>query len=324
MRGRCRSGLPWDEPRQPNFAAVVVGRNPRPSLVPVTAEVPEMTDIGCRSVMCRFHRAVRDSWRGTCFRVLLVQLALLSCRGSGTEPPRVASLRIVAGGSVTDTVESRQLGALTIEARGLDGEVLVGTVVRFEVLPHADTTRREEQSMTLTPLDGASFSSLLVDSTGSDGRAHALVGFGTVAGPAHVLINVPELALSDTARFTVTPGTPTRIEPEPRDTALGEGRQYALRTLTRDRFGNARTDAATFSSASSGCAVESNRVTGITVSRCAIVARSGNAVDTVHVNVVPNIRVVAVSVPLGKGATIVSMDLDGSACVHGVSADVVV
>src|SRR5258708_26543662 len=72
---------------------------------------------------------------------LVVAGAALSCSDNTVTGPSGATLRIIAGAGIIDTVTAQPSQALVVEVRGPDGQPATGTTVRFLFLP-IDTTNR--------------------------------------------------------------------------------------------------------------------------------------------------------------------------------------
>src|SRR5688572_27865617 len=227
--------------------------------------------------------------------LLAVCLAAASsaCGSSGesSTAPGAASIRIVAGADVTDTVRARPVQALVVEVRER-GQLKHGLVVRFESLPPSDSARRYETAVTVSKAAQNSFGTLTSDTTNTSGRASALVQLGTVAGEARVLVTCPELGLADTATYTVLPGALSGVMITARDTVVRGGGTYNVRAAATDRFGNPRTEQVSFESRSSLASVDgTGRVNaGAEIGRGFIRVSVGALVDTAWFTVVPTMN----------------------------------
>src|SRR5688500_4309358 len=100
------------------------------------------------------------------FTVLLA-IAANACDG-GTGPDG-ASLRIVAGSGVTDTIDARLSQALIVEVRDAGGQLVPGHVVRYEAIPMGAT--QSGFGALVGRLDGAFYTTFLVDTTDESGRS---------------------------------------------------------------------------------------------------------------------------------------------------------
>ena len=219
-------------------------------------------------------------------------------------PPPVTgkkSLKILSGEGASDTVRAPgPYAALVVEVRGDNGDPVSGTIVRFNSVLSADTLRKYEAGMYVCPLTvptcagsepyfGGPPSTFATATTGSDGLASVLVGFGTVAGTDGIAIEVPSLLLKDTAQFTVRPGNATRVAIFPRDTALLTGKTFTVRASAVDRYGNARSEPVSLSASNPAVAsVSGTTVTTHAIGRSGLIATvSLLPLDSTSVSVVP-------------------------------------
>jgi hypothetical protein len=255
---------------------------------------------------------------------LAAGLAAACDGGDSTGPTGRGGIRVVAGANVTDTVLAQPLQALILEVRAPDGSVARDAVVRFEPAPPADTLRRGERAIYVCSLAApgcgpgtdpfpAVNGLFAADTTDAAGRVRVLVRLGTVAGPAAIVVTVPEHALRDTVRYTVTAGGATRLRFTARDTMAYEGATVRLGAALRDRFGNPRGEPLTYVAADPGVlAVDAAGVArAAALGRTRVVARFGALADTAAVSVVPRGRLVAWAAG-DAGGQIVLVNLDGS------------
>lgn len=169
-------------------------------------------------------------------------LAAAACDGGGgppTGPGEGATLRLVSGYELTDTIEA-PIGPLVVEVRGGDGEPRAGAVVRFDAEIHNPSGGVPQPSVFVAhegahPLARHAFA---VDTTDARGRASVRVHGGRHATPAAVRIGVQGMGLADTATYLLVPGKPDAFHVEPRDTTLYVGQRYTLRLDVRDRLFN--------------------------------------------------------------------------------------
>ena len=246
----------------------------------------------------------------------IVTLLIACSEPSGPDDgPR--GVRFVLGEDVTDTIQARPLQALVVEVRDSTGALRPNVIVRFEAQRVAasgtpnDPWNPAGYGAFVSRLEANAFSATLVDTADARGRVSALVQLGVVAGPAAIVAAVPELGLADTARFTVTPGAAARVVALPADTALFAGSSFTMRATVADRFGNARTDAVTYSmgpGTSAGISLAGGVVTAQGVGRYSVIAQAGARADTTGVSVVPEATLAA----SGAGG-IVTFKTDGSA-----------
>ena len=239
-----------------------------------------------------------------------------ACGGSGPDStsPRRGDVRIVAGTDVIDTVDARLPQPLVVEVRE-DGNPARGFVVRFTGLPSTDTTRRGEPGSTVSNAGQDSFSSLSSDTTDASGRATALVQLGTVAGEARVLVSCPQLGITDTARFTVLPGSSTQLILGVRDTVVRVSGTFGINAYSADMYRNRRPQDTVVYQAIDGLGTVNAAGTvraRLAVGRGTIVARVRGREDSTHYTVVPVAKITAVYEGLDTWTRLATLDLDGS------------
>ncbi|HKG93104.1 MAG TPA: hypothetical protein VKA84_14465 [Gemmatimonadaceae bacterium] len=255
--------------------------------------------------------------------LVLALPALAACGSDGGTPTGSddgsgsPGIRLVAGAGVTDSVLFQPIQALVVEVRGEAGAPRSGVVVRFDAVPPADELRRAEHSVLVCPLDAQacgmySSGSFATDTTDALGRAKVLVRLGTVAGPAAVGLFVPELALRDTARFTVTPGSAARVRVSVKDSVAYVGKSWSVSAAVVDRYGNARSDAIAYSANGAVTADAAGRLTTAQVGRGFVVARAGALADTAWASVVPTGTFAALGSSPTEGPGLFVANLDGS------------
>lgn len=243
-------------------------------------------------------------------------LVVLACGGdtptAPVPPPPPPNIAIVAGNKSTDTVQAKLVQALTVEVR-VNGVVKPATVVRFDAVPTTDTTRRTEGAVLVARISSNTFSSFSSDSTDAQGRARAMVQLGTIAGTARVAISVPELGYVDTATFTVTPGTATKMILKVRDTTVVFGGSYPIGAAVADKFGNLRAETPSYESVAGGAAVSSAGIVtvGSAVAQGKVAVKSGFGTDTARFTIVPNLTIAAVA-STTSGYMTSTVNLDGS------------
>ena len=239
----------------------------------------------------------------------LVPTALLiavACRDTTSPGSPGSPLGIVAGNNATDTVLTKLSQSLVVEVRGGNGLPVTGVVVRFSSLP---TTSQFNAPVMMAPLTSNYYSTFVADSTDSHGRAAVVVQLGVQAGTAKILVDVPELNLQDTARYTVLPGAAAQIAISIRDTMVTTGAQYSLSAAAADRFGNKRPDdKISYVSRSSVATVDAaGKVTAVQEGRGTILVQTGSATDSAQLSVVP-LRAMAV----WGGGKLFTENTDGS------------
>src|SRR6185437_12820707 len=140
------------------------------------------------------------------------------------------------GADITDTIDAQPLQALVVEVRDTSGKLVSGATVRFVAEPSADTTPPNNVAVSMCPLSQPACArtpptgliqppapvglSVISDTTDAQGRASVAVKLGHVAGRAVIRLTVPELALEDSATYTVLPGAASYVRALFADTAL--------------------------------------------------------------------------------------------------------
>lgn len=237
----------------------------------------------------------------------------LACGGDSAVLPITppAPLTIVSGNAATDTVKAKLLQALVVEVRS-GGVLKSGVIVRFDVLPSGNATRPYESTASLSSLSSGVSALFVADSTDATGRVKVLVQLGTIAGPASVLVSVPEFGLADTAHFTVQPGAAKRITLKVRDTSVTVGATYPVGAAAADTYGNARTDQLTYAAVNSALTVDASGIIKAVGSGRGVVAISiGAVVDTARASVVPDGTIVGALYD-ATGPSISMIKLDGT------------
>lgn len=217
---------------------------------------------------------------------LSAMLLLAAACHDNTSPTKSGPpLSIVAGSGATDTVFAKLTQALIVEVRSNTGQPLSNVIVRFTSVPGSAFNA----SATIAPLTGNFFTTFVADSTDSRGQAAVIVQLGTVAGPAAIAIDVPELSLQDTATYTVLPGAAANLTISVRDTMVTPGAQYSLKASAADRFGNKRpNDQISFTSRSAVATVDaSGKVTAVQEGRGTILVNTATATDSAQLSIVP-------------------------------------
>ena len=233
---------------------------------------------------------------------------MLSCGGDTTSPKPKAGLQIVAGSDVTDTIGVALTQALIVQVRDRNGVLAPGAVVRFNALPNDSAPG--VAAIAVATLNSQNFSDFATDSTDAQGRAAMLVELGSIAGSAGIAITVPELGLTDTARYTVNPGQPAQFALGVKDTVVTRGNAWDIKARVMDRDGNKlSSDSVSYTSLNSGATVTtSGHITAVSEGRAEIEVRFGTAHDTSRASVVPPGLVVGVHAYVGVNV----MNLDGT------------
>ncbi|PYP49821.1 MAG: hypothetical protein DMD45_13315 [Gemmatimonadetes bacterium] len=243
--------------------------------------------------------------------------AIVTACGDGPTESRPGDRGIhVARATLVDTVLVTH--SLIVRVQDSAGRPAAGVVVRFEAQPVAnpDYSGFFDYPVLVAAVDSQRFTILATATTDGRGGASVQTRFGIRAGPADLLLRVPELGFVDSVRFTITPGAAAGVTVAPRDTAIYATHGYTLRAHARDQYGNARDDPVAFTLVYGP--VSADRTTGAVVAsaigRGAIVARSVARSDTAYVSVVPPGWVASQEFDPGNGGPIglFLMQLDGS------------
>lgn len=256
--------------------------------------------------------------------MLAALAALLGCGGGGdgpTTPPGGSSqpaLQILAGAGTTDTIEAVPRQALVIRVVGANGKPLAGRIVNFASTPISvppGTTLPSWIPPTTTAVATVEgWSAIGSGITDAEGRVGALVRMGAVAGPAAIVVSVPELGLTTTATYTVTPGAAHALTASPQDTAVYVGATVALKAAMRDRAGNARGDAVTYELTGDRATLSGSTLSATAIGRVRLRARAGAVSDTMGISIVPRGTIAAYTMVMNTGQqlSVYAFDLDGS------------
>ena len=224
-------------------------------------------------------------------------LLLNACGNDVNGPPLGASLRIVGGAGVTDTIDA-QLQPLVVEVRGRGGKLAAGAVVRFESPIISDPPRPfNNPGVNVCPVSPCSLLAFgfVNDSTDANGRASAAVRMGSRVGKWAVTITVAELGLTESVNYTITAGAPATVHAPVADTALDIGTAATVRGRVVDRYENARTESTTLT-AGPGGAVTINAATSTVTAQDMgtqwVFTRYNSLFDSTRVRVLPSGRLV--------------------------------
>lgn len=257
-----------------------------------------------------------------------VVIAAAACGDPAGVPRETPSAGItLAGDNLTDTVGAWQNTELLISVREPNGRAAVNAVVHVRgVLVQRNPSGPEVEAEGPGP---GGFTGEAVGRTDLQGKFAVRVRMGHFAGPGRLVVEVPALALTDTARYTILPGAAARVQSFPQDTTVLIGGRVPLRAAVADRYGNPRSDAVALTVASGpGTLAGSDVVTGSSIGRVTVVAAAGAARDTTVVRVAPPGTVAsATNRASGHGAALYTFSLDGSdirrvrSSVTGLSAE---
>lgn len=201
--------------------------------------------------------------------------------------PTDAHIRVVTDIARSDTINAEPSSQMVIEILGAKGRLDHDVAVTLSGLP----SPIEGQDLTMHPFDVEYGTAGSTTPTTSD-RVAFRVRFGNRAGPAGILISVPELDLVDTLSFTVKPGAPALIRLKPGDTAITVGGSYTQDGLVLDQGGNDLGLRPVFSSSDPALTVAATgKVDGTTFGRAGVsvsYAVGGQLIrETAMVSVVP-------------------------------------
>lgn len=225
-------------------------------------------------------------------------------------PPGIGFLE---GNNATDTVGAVQGTQLLITVRTSAGGLAPNTLVQLEGIPLPGATGGVE--VQTAPAVGGDFTDWATAVTDLRGTLSVRVRLGSRAGTGRLVVRVPALSLTDTARYTILPGAVARVRSFPEDTLVLMGGRVPLRVTAADRFGNPRTgDPVTFALASGPGTLAGSEVTaGTSIGQVTAVATVAGRSDTTLVRVVPAGMVAApTSSATGHTAALYTFNLDGS------------
>jgi dipeptidyl aminopeptidase/acylaminoacyl peptidase len=136
-----------------------------------------------------------------------------------------------------------------------------------------------------------------------------MVRLGTVAGTATVYATAPEMAVRDSAKFTVKPGAVSGIALSIPDTAVSVGAHYTLSGTLHDRFGNAVAGSTTYATQATNVTVSAaGLVTALSAGRATLLVSGGGYTEAAYVSVVPSGSIVASGY---DGVYVVNLDGSG-------------
>lgn len=242
-----------------------------------------------------------------------VVIAAAACGDPAGVPPETPSAGItLAGHSLTDTIDAWQGTELLISVREANGRAAVNTMVRvYGVLVPTSPGGTELEAE--GPGAGG-FTGEALGRTDLQGKFAVRVRMGRRAGPGRLVVEVPALSLTDTARYTILPGAAAQVQTFPQDTTVLIGGRVPLRAAVTDRYGNPRSDAVGVTVTSGpGTLAGSEVVAGSSIGRVTVVAVAGGVRDTTIVRVAPPGTVASVTNRAsGYGAALYTFSLDGS------------
>jgi hypothetical protein len=249
------------------------------------------------------------------FALAALVTVVTSCGDGATEPANGRpGITVVAGAGITDTVDAQPVQGLIVEVRDAAGRAVPGALVRFQPRPLSDPVIEASVFVCALTVPMCPASEFVANKTDRAGRAKVAIRMGTVFGKAVILVTVPELGLQDSAVVTVAAGAPAAIFVYPRDTVLDVGGTVTMYGQAMDRYGNARSELATFSAgAGNSVTVDgpSNLGTLVTARDMGtqrVYAHIGDLTDSAVVRVVPAGRLVVWSPGLSTAVRLVNID----------------
>jgi hypothetical protein len=242
-----------------------------------------------------------------------VALTAAACGDPAGAPRETPSAGItLTGHNLADTIDAWQDTELLISVRDPNGRAAVNTVVHVRgVLVQRNPSGPEVEAQGPGP---GGFTGQAVGTTDLQGKFAVRVRMGHFAGPGRLVVEVPALAMTDTARYTILPGAAAQVQSFPQDTTVLTGGRVPFRAAVADRYGNPRSDAiAVTVTAGPGTLAGSDVVAGSSIGRVTVVAAAGSVRDTTIVRVAPLGTVASVTNRAsGHGAALYTFSLDGS------------
>ena len=242
-----------------------------------------------------------------------VCLSVLGACDDGTNPERTgASIVVVSGGGVTDTIAVALPAPLVVEVRGPDGNVAPGVEVLFISGP--DSTAVPLVFIRRSSL--TEYAAVAHGTTDGSGRTSVRLFTDYTAGRTEITVRAPTLAVETSASVTVQPGGPARVTVRPRDSLLFVNRSYRLEAGLVDRGGNAVVGTSTFASGSPAVQVSADgTVQAKGIGRAKIAVQIGGFADSAFTSVVPDgaIALYSFGSVLGESTGFAQVNLDGSA-----------
>lgn len=244
----------------------------------------------------------------------LLLILAAACTGDGTGSGNRPGIHLTTRLPESDTVGA-PLPTLVIQVRDAQGKPAAGTTVQLEALSvprTCDPACGPAPGMFFVQPEGG-YSWLVTLTTDAEGTARTQGVLGTVAGTARMVMRAAPSGYTDTVSVTVRPGATASVRLAPADTAVQVGRDYTLRAVAEDRYGNAAgTVAATLSTFSADVSLQGMKVTGVSFGRAQIQATAGGTTATAHVSVVPAGTLAVTRKPFTGSKNTVLMALDGS------------
>jgi Tol biopolymer transport system component len=213
---------------------------------------------------------MRGVWVGV---VTAMAVVLASCGSDNATAPK-HGLQVVAGTGQSDSVLSTLPQAVIVK---LSETTSAGQVVQFQTLSGAYVHR----------LDSPQPTTFAIDTTDLHGEAAIQVVFSNTAGPVSITASVPFYGVTDTITFTALPGAATRLVATPKDTTIIVGNTATLHGYVTDQYGNARSDAVTYSVLNGPVTLSSNVATVTASGVASILVTADTFADTLYVAGLP-------------------------------------
>jgi hypothetical protein len=245
--------------------------------------------------------------------VLWALLLCAACGGESSGPNGGGrpSVRIVSGGTGSDTISKILPEQLTLEVMDASGRPAAGRMVEFEVVPvkNEPPLTGEYQHVLLGGPGATAFAGQGGLATDANGRASFRVRLGEKAGLGVVRIRVPEIAPAGAfeARYTVLAGAGDHVVLTPVDSVAYVGSGYQVTGYLADRGGNKLASGPlAFTIAAGGATIDAaGSVVAGAVGRVRIVAQANGRFGTAWMSVPPR-------------ATVASLEPDGVFAPFGI------
>jgi hypothetical protein len=233
-------------------------------------------------------------------------LAILAACSTEQTAPKHGSVGVqfISGNGQSDTLQATLAQPLVVRVLDLNGQPAPGQSVAFVGAAGFEGAQAYAQPPGSQLLD-----SRVTATTDSTGHASVAVVLGIGAGPAHLIVQVPQYGYSDTAVFTVNPGNAFRVAVSPADTAVYADSSLTLSVAVVDRGDNPRpTDPVSVAVAAGPGTVSGKRVTTTAAGVVTLVASAAMLRDTALVSAVP--QGILATGNFGGGVAV--FNLDGS------------
>jgi WD40-like Beta Propeller Repeat len=241
----------------------------------------------------------------------LVLTGTAACVADIGGPKKVPRIRIISDIIRTDTIDAGPSKPIVIQISDSSGGLRNQVTVNIVGTP-AGTPDGNFGMWVRDAGGGPSGGVNLI----SDGQASFQVFFGRRAGPAPIVISVPELRLVDTLWFTVKPGAPAHVTLRPGFAVVVIGGSYLQSAIVVDEGGNdlyLSTRLTFFSSDPEVTVSAIGQVTGAAYGRAGIKVSYEQMTETAAVSVVPVGRLATVLTPNGvPEASVTVLGTDGS------------